>query len=63
MDCGLAQLRLRANKRVQGERSERAHAVFGLLGPLAVLSNAAATGSGRALFERSEFAPDPARRE
>ena len=39
----------RASKRVQGERSERALAVFGLSGPLAVLSNAALAGSGRAL--------------
>jgi hypothetical protein len=35
--------------RMQGERSERAHAVFGFSGPLAVLSNAAAHGSGQAL--------------
>jgi len=31
--------------------------------PLAVLSNAVQRGSGQALFERSEFAPDPALRE
>jgi len=52
MDQWLARLRSSAQrdcKRVQGERSERALAVFGLSGPLAVLSNAAATGSGRAL--------------
>ena len=47
--CAAARSAERANKRVQGERSERALAVFGLLGPLAVLSNAAAAGSGRAL--------------
>jgi hypothetical protein len=43
------QARTGVSRRVQGERSERAHAVFGLPGPLAVLSNAAARGSGRAL--------------
>ena len=53
--CARARSAQRRVQRVQGERSERAHAVFGTPGPLAVLSNAAVRGcrAGACLSEAS----------